>query len=301
MSERFAVVDCGTNTFHLLIAEKEGNTFKEVFKRRIYVYLAEQGISRIGDRAFDRGLTALIEFKELAESYGVANVKAMGTAALRTASNGQDFLDKVKANTEIEIEVIDGHKEANLIYKGVCQAIPMDEEMALIMDIGGGSVEFIFANKRGAFWQKSFPLGISVLSQQFQQNDPITNDEISSIEAFLSSQLKPLADEVAKEKPITLIGASGTFDVLENALGVKEPDSNFATVELDNFGAFYDKVICATLQERLAMPEIPEQRAKLIPTSMVLIDFVLRLSKVKRILVSEYAMKQGMLIELVSG
>jgi exopolyphosphatase / guanosine-5'-triphosphate,3'-diphosphate pyrophosphatase len=299
MSERIAVIDCGTNTFHLLIAEKENNLIKEIIKKRVYVYLAEQGISRIGDRAFQRGLTAIAEFKEMIDQHQVNSVKAMGTAALRTASNGKDFLDEVKNTTGIDIEIIDGHKEADLIYRGVAQAIPMNEDTVLIMDIGGGSVEYIFANKDGASWQKSFPIGISVLQQQFQQNDPLSNDEISSIEAYLARILQPLADEIVKQKALTLVGSSGTFDVLENAVGSKAEGSTFSEIRINDFQEFYKKIAQSSMSERLAMPEIPEQRAKLIPIALVLIEFTLRLSQVNKIMVSDYAMKQGMLAEMM--
>ncbi|MEM6698688.1 MAG: exopolyphosphatase, partial [Bacteroidota bacterium] len=107
----YAVIDLGTNTFHLLIAETDGKGFRIVYKERIFVKLGENGVETIGDLSFERGILAMNHFSEVIQQFRVSKVKAIGTAALRTASNGQAFLARVKAEANIEIETISGNRE----------------------------------------------------------------------------------------------------------------------------------------------------------------------------------------------
>ena len=164
MPSKYAVIDFGTNTFHLLIVEaREDGQFIELHRERIFVKLAEDGIERIGDKAFVRALQAMQRYREILDDYQVENIKAIGTAALRTALNGQEFIDTVWKNSKIKIHLIDGQEEARLIHLGVNQAVDIGNDTALIMDIGGGSVEFIISDKLGVKWADSFPIGVAVL------------------------------------------------------------------------------------------------------------------------------------------
>ena len=160
--KRIAVIDLGTNTFHLLITET-GDTIVpgNICKETIPVKLGEGGINQrlINPEAFQRGIRAIERFAELISLHQVSDIKAMATAAIRSASNGHDFISAIKDRTGIEVEVIDGDKEAGLIYAGVREAVHLSAETSLIMDIGGGSVEFILCNAEKVFWKKSYPMG----------------------------------------------------------------------------------------------------------------------------------------------
>ena len=125
-NNRFGVIDLGTNTFHLLIIEKSSlGTSHEIARERIFIKLASEGIETIGAAPFQRGLKAMIRFSEILKEYQVSNIKAIGTAALRTASNGKDFVQLIFKKTGIQIELIDGTEEARLIYQGVKEAFPI--------------------------------------------------------------------------------------------------------------------------------------------------------------------------------
>jgi len=147
---RYAVIDMGTNTFHLLIVEQvEHGDWKQVVRHRIFVRLGEDGLRQIGKKAYKRGLDALKVFKTQILATGVKphNIVANGTAALRSAVNAAAFLKDAESITGLKLHVISGEREANLIYKGVRRAVPFPENNVLIMDIGGGSVEFIIADR----------------------------------------------------------------------------------------------------------------------------------------------------------
>ena len=165
MEHRLAVVDLGTNTFHLLIISfnDKNDSWEEVYRERRYVYLAEDGIETIGSAAIQRGLDTLKAYALACKKYNVSKAKAFGTAALRTASNGLDFVNNAKTIFPYNIEIIDGDTEANLIAKGVALAIPSSERKQLIMDIGGGSVEFILSQSSEVIWARSFNIGVAVL------------------------------------------------------------------------------------------------------------------------------------------
>ena len=157
-----AIIDLGTNTFHLLITEINGTVGPgNICKKTIPVKLGHNGINQgvIHADAFLRGIKALENFHQLIIQHGVKQVKAMATAAIRNASNGDEFIAEVKKKTGIKIEMIDGETEARLIYAGVREAVKLGTETGLIMDIGGGSVEFIICNSTKIFWKRSFPLG----------------------------------------------------------------------------------------------------------------------------------------------
>jgi len=300
--QTYAVIDLGTNTFHLLIAAggSSNGSITEIARERRFVKLAEEGIDCIGAKPLQRGLDTLRYFRQLLDEHGIPpeRVRAFGTAALRTASNGKAFIQQVSEEMNIEIRLITGEREALLIHKGVTLLLPPDEQPHLIMDIGGGSVEFILANREGVIWHRSFPIGVAVLHKNFYSSDPLSEGQLSSLQLFLKEQLAPLRQILQHNKTERLVGASGTFDVLDNLLS--KPDSNkpYAHFSSQDFMPFYQQMLPTTVAERRAMPDMPEDRADMILVALVLVKTVLELADFKEIVVSHYAMKEGMLYEM---
>jgi len=300
MTNRYGVIDLGTNTFHLLISEKDDNgNIVELFRERIFVKLGEEGIDIIGDAPFQRGLKAIKSFKAILELYKVDQINAFGTAALRTARNGNTFIAKIKEETGIQIKLIPGDEEARLIHLGVIQAIPLNDEKGLIMDIGGGSCEFIIANDMGVIWAQSFPIGVSLLFRNFHQTDPISPKEIQVLEAHLEITLQPLFKILETNKTPVLIGASGTFDVLDMLLSKQRISSVHSIVEVEDFYPLYQQFMTTTLSERLLIENLPESRAEMIIVALVLINYILKKANIQRVAVSAYAMKEGILYEMI--
>lgn len=298
-SARRAVIDLGTNTFHLLIADVsiEG-VIREVYRERIFVKLASEGISTIGEAPFARGIKALCRFRVLLDEYGVSDLRAIGTAALRTAINGEAFLLQAGEKASISIELISGDKEADYITEGVLRAIPSATERVLIMDIGGGSTEFIIADEDSVYWRQSFPLGVSVLFNEFHFNDPISDSEINALEAHLEASLVPLVDALRAFPTQHLVGAAGTFDVLAERLRDSNapPHPTSHLLDLSGFSALYARIVLSTLAERFESPDVPEERADMIVVAMILLRFVFEAANIDRVTVSNYAMKEGVLV-----
>lgn len=303
--KRFAVIDIGTNTFHLLIAEpsENGQSLREVYRSRHFIKLAEKGIETLSTEALDRGMNALLFFRQQIEQYGVSEsqVVALGTAALRTATNGPGFRTEVFERTRINIQIITGDREAQLIAQGALMAIPVPLEKVLIMDIGGGSVEFIIADEKRVYWAQSFPVGVAVLYYKFQHHEPITQAEVDAVRSFLSLQLQPLLAALQTFPTSHLIGAAGTFDVVADHLAInKRPEATHADIDLKQFDAFFKKILATTKQERYDMPEIPNDRADMIVVALILIDLILQMVDIRQLTVSYYAMKEGMMAELIN-
>ena len=298
---RVAVLDLGTNTFHLLIAEPSpGGGWTTVVKHKIYVKLAEEGIHRIGDAAFTRGLEALRVFKKELDRANVpaSQIRAFGTAALRTAENAPDFIQQATGIIGVRPESIPGDREAELIHKGVRKAVPFPDNPVLIMDIGGGSVEFIIADRERVFWQQSFPVGAAVLWRSFHQNDPITAEEVQQVNDHLDTTLAPLWQALAQYPCPTLVGASGTFDVID--LFLLDPATKpalYGYIPVADFYPLYETLLHSTLAERRAMPELPEERVEMVVVALVLIRLVLQKAGILEIYTSVYALKEGMLEE----
>ncbi|MBI5914647.1 MAG: phosphatase [Bacteroidetes bacterium] len=298
---RLGIIDCGTNTFHLLIVEmKVVGTFEVVFKERQYVRLGQEGLHRIGEGPFRRGVECIGVFKNKMQEYGVEKHSVFGTEALRRASNATDFIRAVEEATGIQIHLISGDEEARLIHLGVMQAVPRFKGKALIMDIGGGSVEFIIASEREVFWAQSFPIGVQVLFSRFQKNDPISAEELAMIEIFLEATLRPLDEVLRLHQAPLLLGASGSFEVVEDMLFRQKEHPLYSVVSLYDYYSIHQKIIHASIEERRQMPGLPPERVELIVVAFALIDFVMRKAGIRQLITSAYALKEGILSEMLN-
>ena len=300
MVNRVGIIDIGSNTFHLLIVDiLADNSFTTVCKERNFVGLAEDGIEVLSQKAMAKGLEALTKFKLLLEKNGVAQFKVTGTAAMRSAVNKDDFINTVKDKLGIEIEVIQGDREADLIFKGVSLLHKMDKNH-IIMDIGGGSVEFIIASNGNNTWSKSYNIGVGVLHDKFHKCEPISNNEISTIIAYLYSELSEFIAEVKNLDIDSLIGASGSFEVVESMNGNPISNNRISEVSLDDYWNVSSQIIEASYEDRSNMEGLPASRVKLIVVAMILIDVVIEIINPKKILISPFALKEGLLSEQYS-
>lgn len=303
MKKRVAVIDCGTNTFNLLIADLEDGTWKAVFNTKQAVKLGQGGFSKEGIRKerYLVGMDALNIHHESMLNYQVDETYAFATSALREAGNGRQFVSEAKERFGIEIQLIDGDREAALIMKGVRQSLDLEGEVALIMDIGGGSTEYILANNDTLFWKESFPLGVSRLYEQLQAQDPITPEEQNTLEEHLTKVLGSLDDAVKEHPPTLLLGSSGSFDSIVDMAHFKYGTDRKALanpIESSHFDGLFDALIGSTKYERLLVPGLQPLRADFMVIAMIMIKFTLKRYELTRIHQSNYALKEGVLFEL---
>lgn len=305
MNKRRAIIDLGTNTFNLLIAEvNTDNSFTVLFKEEEFVKLAEDGIEFIGERAFERGIALIKKYKETIDQFNVTNVIGFGTAAIRNASNGDLFIEELKKNCPMDLRKISGDEEAELIYDGVKQSIQLEERPALIMDIGGGSVEFIVANHEKIFWKESFAIGGSILKKSFHHHDPIRAEEVVHLVNHIQQVLAPLIEKIKPYAVNHLIGASGSFDTMaqliaENIHNQKlNPLTTCTPISLRDFHLVYEQIIKCNLEQRLTMKGMRWFRAEMIVVSLILAVYIIEKCNIRKITRSAYALKEGALWQI---
>ncbi len=306
---KIAIIDLGTNTFNLLIGELSGTNFTRIFGTRIAVKLGEGGINRgfISSIPFQRGIDALIEYKKIIENYGVKSIYAFATSAIRSASNGKEFVAKVKEQTGIAITIITGDKEAELIYFGNRKAVPLSEEPVLIMDIGGGSTEFIIANKSRIFWKNSFMLGAARLLERFNPENPILPETAEKLTRYLSEELQPLFQEIRKHTLQCLIGSSGAFDSFVDIVGhaynkeLLHPEKTAYPVFMNHFYEQAEKIIRSTTEERMQTKGLIAMRVDMIVISFLFVKLVLQECKLQSLICSSYSLKEGVIEEIIQS
>ena len=215
-NKRVAIIDCGTNTFNLLVKEKVEGKWKTLFKTKLPVKLGAGGFSEnvLLPNRMARGIDALYSYKNVIDSLGVKDVRVFATSAVREASNGNEFVARVKKHLNFDMEVISGDREAELIFEGVVQTTEEIKEDYLIMDIGGGSTEFIFVRDQKPLWRKSYLLGVSRLHGMLNPASRINQDDVNRLRGHLNKELQDLISFL-KENPVrVLVGSSGSFDTL---------------------------------------------------------------------------------------
>lgn len=307
---RIAIIDLGTNTFNLLIVEVNSDkTYQSLYHTKVSVKLGEGGINKgvIEPIPFQRGIDAINNYKKLIEKYDAKEVHAFGTSAIRDASNGELFLDTLKQETGIIVQSISGEREAELIYYGVRNAVEMQNDLSLIMDIGGGSTEFIIANKNEIVWKYSFLLGAARLLERFQPSDPITDTQLNELCIYLKQELNPLFEAIKKHPVTELIGASGSFDSFADMIACRfySPDILDGLTEYtfnpDDFKTIYESIIKSTKKDRLKMEGLIIMRVDMIVISSILVHLVLSSFGIKKMRLSSYSLKEGVLHELLNN
>jgi exopolyphosphatase/guanosine-5'-triphosphate,3'-diphosphate pyrophosphatase len=297
--KKLAVIDCGTNTFNLLVVEATRNNWNPLFSNKVAVKLGEGGFDDqvIRPERFARGLDALLVHHSAIQNIQCDEVFAFATSALREASNGNEFVSKAARLFGLEIELISGDREAELIWEGVRLSMDIGTEPALIMDIGGGSTEFIIANAHEIFWKKSYLLGVSRLHDRVRPSERIEPQQLHELENLLRKELIDLQDAL-KQFPVTrLIGSSGSFDTLRAMQyrdGLAEQiNSLHAEIPMKGFHQIHHWLLASSMADRLKHSAIPNIRAEFMPLASHLVFFVLQMNPFKQLIHSAYSLKEG--------
>lgn len=307
MNKRIAVMDLGTNTFHLLIAEKAGNGFKEILHLTEPVKLGEGGMkdNLIKAEAFERGVKTLEIFAEKIRVNEASEIRAVATSAIRSTKNGLDFINEVKSKTNIEIEVIDGLTEAGLIYKGVKSSGILSAEKSLILDIGGGSVEFILCDEQEIYWKHSFEIGAQRLRQLFHQVDPMTEENISHLRNYLEEQLQLLFLSVKKHEVQQLIGSAGSFETYAEMIEVEQgkpfdiKKTTTYSFQIPDFNSVANWLQHSSHEERLRKKGIIPLRVDMIVVASLITVFIMQKLKIPKLSMTSYSLKEGVLAEMM--
>jgi exopolyphosphatase/guanosine-5'-triphosphate,3'-diphosphate pyrophosphatase len=306
---RLALIDMGTNTFHLLIVEdRPGQPPHPLVRTKVGVRLGEGGISKgeIAPLPYARALQTVRGFKEEIELHQVTEVRATATSAMRVSRNGPDLVRDILETTGIQVEVIAGEREAELIAKGIRQAVPLGQAKHLLMDIGGGSVEFIIANEDTIFWKQSFEIGAQRLLDKFfpEPSGVLPREQMQAELEYLATTLLPLTAAVAAHGPLAgLVGSSGSFDTLADLSGGqvrREADlPPSSSLPLADFEQHFAQLLTLDHEGRVALPGMFPMRADMLVVASIIVKYVLTTYGLTQITTSAFALKEGLLAELL--
>jgi exopolyphosphatase/guanosine-5'-triphosphate,3'-diphosphate pyrophosphatase len=295
---RKAVIDLGTNTFNLAIADVENNSIQLLHAEKEGVAIGMGGINDklLSEDAIQRAIACLDRFKSRCTDFQVVKIEAIGTSAIRDASNRLTFLKSVKDATGIEIDVINGIQEANLIYQGIAYTYNF-ESPSLIMDIGGGSTEFIAANASGIKDLISLNIGVSRIFQLFSFSNPMTSEDILNVENYLEAHEHDFFNRINCQ---TLVGASGSFETFYELVHQMAYPKGYETQELDfkEFESILDWIISTSKEERDLNDFIIPIRKKMAPIAAIKTRWVIKRMKAHRIVISPCSLKEGVLLRV---
>lgn len=306
---QIAILDLGTNTFNLLIAETGDNkTLNIIHSSKQPVKLGKGGINKklITRDAMKRGYKAIENHLETIKTFDVKKTYAYATSAIRDAGNSMEFIKNVKEKYKLYINIIPGEREAEMIYKGVRQSMQIGAEPVLILDIGGGSNEFIIANNKKIFWKQSYNLGMARMLEKFNPKDPISDEEVNEVETFLESSLVSLFEAVQLYEPTILIGAAGFFETFYALLSFLHPRRYKRTekpvheILHGDYIELHKKLLHSTVEDRKKMPGMELVRVEMIVLASIFVNFTLKKCRIHKVFQSDYSLKEGVIAEILN-
>jgi exopolyphosphatase/guanosine-5'-triphosphate,3'-diphosphate pyrophosphatase len=293
---QIAVIDLGTNTFNLAIGSWINESLRISYSTKEGVALGMGGINDglITTEATQRAILCLKRFKLLCDEHKVSKIHAIGTSAIRDAKNSEDFCDEIFKQTGIRVEVIDGLREAELIFKGIACTYSFPNSSLII---GGGSTEFIQVEGGKPTKSMSLNIGVSRIFQRFHFSDPLNQEDIRKIEDFLEENCDPSFFNLTAD---VLVGASGSFETFFELVNrTKFPDGlKTQEVVLSLFLEELEKIITSTQAERDVNSFIIPIRKKMAPIAAVKTRWVIKSIGIKEIVISPCSLKEGVFSEL---
>ena len=303
---KIAVIDLGTNTCNLLIAEVNSDGYRILHQSKELVRLGDGKIrsNKISSEATKRAVQSLLHHKKIIEKFQTDKIRVIATSAVRTAENRIPFLETLTEKSGYVVKVITGEKEAKLIFNGVLLAVNEFSEPAVILDIGGGSNELILACGKKMIWKESQPTGMSRIIHRFKISNPIKPEEINALQNYFTEQHLNTFQKCINEKVKTLIGCSGAFDTLCDIIDQVNPEEKMRITQeilMNEFFTVYEKLIGSTKEERIKMKGMDMVRVDLIVPAVILIEQVISRIGIQKIVQTDFALREGVLFEMIEN
>src|SRR5512139_718145 len=305
---RIAAIDVGSNSIHMVIAQVESDG-------RFHVIDRAKEMVRLGHRTFtngslsadamDAGIRTLAAFRTLAERQGATRFTAVATSAVREATNGGDFIQRVRDEIGLRVRVIPGREEARLIFLGVRHAIDLRGAPELIIDAGGGSVEVILTEDAKPLAMHSLRIGVARLTEKFLTTDPPSGKDLAALEGLLEEELQPVFAQCAGRSIRRLIGTSGTMLNLVSIAAHQrgEPPgsnvNNFA-VTADEIAKVRRQLAKSSRAERLRVEGLDSKRVDLIVAGACLAEYVMHQLRAKELVACTWALREGVVLDYIA-
>jgi exopolyphosphatase / guanosine-5'-triphosphate,3'-diphosphate pyrophosphatase len=304
-SRRFAFIDIGTNTILGLIAELKNDGSFDVLDDLAEITRLGEGIQRTGrisPEGEERSLKVLRCYLERFESLNVEEIIAVGTSALRDARNSAEVRGRLKEQLGFDVRVISGDEEAAYSFLAVQRGLPLNRRELLVVDVGGGSTEFIRGSEAGVSQAVSINIGSVRLTEQFLHSDPVQTEECEKMMRAIERELALLPHQWLKDSSIlTLVGIAGTFTTLS---AVEKKLARYAHGEVHGSRLTLSEVRRQvalfqgkTIMERKAIPGLEPNRADVILAGACLIERIMTLFHSERVIVSDHGVRYGLLHE----
>jgi exopolyphosphatase/guanosine-5'-triphosphate,3'-diphosphate pyrophosphatase len=305
---RLAAIDIGTNSVHMIIVQVRPDlSFEVIDREKEMVRLGAGGLDgrRLTEAAMAAALQALAKFRRLAESHQVDEILAAATSATREAENGPEFLAAIARETGIRPRVISGTEEARLIHQAAVYGVDVTKGAAVVIDIGGGSVEITRGSGPAPELGRSFKVGVIRLTERFVQSDPLAPRDERKLVRHINAQVDEYARAVAEAGFDRVIGTSGT--ILSLGAMAAQADSGRAPDELRNLRIpareihkLRKQVVALNLQQRLRLPGMEPRRADIVVAGAVLLDTLLRRLEADEITLCDLALREGLVLDFIS-
>lgn len=300
-----AAIDIGTNSLHLIVADVDPSSgrFKVIDREKIIVRLGSDSADMryLSEAAMNRAITALKHFRTIADG-AHAPIVAIATSAVREAINQEEFIYRVKAETDIDVQIASDVEEARLIYLGVLQALPVFDTRILLIDIGGGSTEFLIGKRRDISLNSSLKLGAVRLTQRFFQSEEKLSKSIRECRSFIRGTMSPITRRLKNMNVEMIVGTSGTINTLANVirLASKRPSStlnNFSFSDKDLAAAVRKILSAKSVKARRRIKGIDNSRADIILAGALILDEIFSELKIRKMVVSDFALREGILYD----
>lgn len=298
---RLAAIDIGSNAIRMIIAEVSSKGLVPLKKYRFPIRLGadvfESG--RISSRNLKESARTFKKFKTVTEKFEVKRLRAVGTSALREASNGQAFVELIRRKSSIPIEIIDGTMEAKLIHRAVRSEVRLENHQCLLIDIGGGSVEVTFSDRGRIGATKSFPFG-TVRTLEMLKKRQLDESQINLV---IGDFIRPLSQFIHSHAPGKKIDfAVGTGGNLET-LGKLKPlllGKNSKTEMTDGeLEAVIQKLRKMPIRDRIAKLAMRPDRADVIVPAALVVQAILRQASVHQLIIPAVGLKDALLLSLM--
>src|SRR5262245_45071255 len=214
-SLRLAAIDVGSNGIHMIIAQADPDgAVTTLWRMKDHVGLGRMSFPshRLSREAMDAAITSLARFKQISHQRGAEKIVAVATSAVREAINGGDLIERAHREVRLTVRAVSARDEARLIYTAVRHAMPLKHQPHMIIDIGGGSVEFIVGDSKRAAMLESRKLGAARMTARYVKSDPISKDDLRALRRHFESELGQLFEQIREHKPVAVIGTSGTLE-----------------------------------------------------------------------------------------
>lgn len=307
-------LDLGSNSFHLVVVRAHSDqSFEVLLKEKSMLRLGDV-VSRLGyidEPHLEKVIDSINSYRALAESLGASELVALATSAFRDAENSSDVVDMIEEKTGVSVSVISGHKEAELIFKAVSSSVVFPSQVAMSADLGGGSLELIVGTQNQQLWSHSFNLGVGRLTARFLSNtDSIDPVELQRLRKHVRSTLIPLKERIMEYEPTTLVGSSGSFLCLAK-MALMTVSQREETTVIDDLNQVSVKrsllrqvgklIVKSNSKDRLDIPGVDSKRVDILPAAAVVLEELLSIFKFKSMLLSEWALREGIILTELEG